>query len=265
MITLYFPSCLGFSRHVEVSYARSLPRFSCSCWFCWKFPSAANRKLLFSGTQKVDFSAPGLECTQLTPQLVKAPATTPLPWGQEHHSSCQIWSKRGTISSLQMRRRETFPQPGRGVLPSLGHIFLPIRTDLLQADPFKSQLPLGRGTARFSPAPAPELCRHKALTQQHQQQPAQGDRAFLAELSMPAGQPQATGWGRGGREGTSCPSMAICKALALKGRHTPPIPHSTPTPFLPSLISSCWREPGTIPHSPLWLFQLNRVTHDCFS
>lgn len=59
-------------------------RFSCPCSFHQEFPSAANRKLLFPGMQKVDFSAPGLECIELTPLLVKAQAIAPLPWGQEH-------------------------------------------------------------------------------------------------------------------------------------------------------------------------------------
>lgn len=104
------------------------------------------------------------------------------------------------------------------------------------------------GMTRFRPAPAPELCRHKALTEQHQQQPAQRDRGFLVELSM------LVAPGHGGAEAKKAPparSIAICEAPALKGRHTPPIPHSTPTPSLVS--SSCYSEPSTIPHTSLWL------------
>lgn len=64
--------------------------------------------------------------------------------------------------------------------------------------------PLRSGMTKFSPAPAPELCRHKSLTQQHQQQPVQGDRGFLVELSMLIS-PRPRGCGREG-----------------KGRKTPP-------------------------------------------
>lgn len=56
------------------------------------------------------------------------------------------------------------------------------------------------GMTKFSPAPASELCRYTTLTQQHQQQLAQGDRGLPAELAMLVGQPQATEVGKG-REG----------------------------------------------------------------
>lgn len=94
--------------------------FSRPCSFHREFPSAANRRLLFPGMQKVDFSAPGLECTQLTPHLVKTQAIAPLPWGQEHPQLLPNLEqkRRNELSPKQRVRR--FPTGGQRSQGPLG-------------------------------------------------------------------------------------------------------------------------------------------------
>lgn len=88
---------------------------------------------------------------------------------------------------------------------------------------------------RFSSAPAPELCRLKALTQQHQEQLAQGDRGpRIPGRAIHAGRaaPGHWGWGRGEKEGTSCTVHSHLQGPCFEGKaHTlHPTLHSYSSP-----------------------------------
>lgn len=112
--TLYFPSCLGFSRHVQVSYARSLPRrIFLPLVISSRIPQCCKQEAALPWHEKVDSSAPGLECTQLTPPLVKAQAIAPPPWGHEHPQLLPNLEQKRSYELSPKQEVRKFPTAGQ--------------------------------------------------------------------------------------------------------------------------------------------------------